>query len=70
MLLAAGFLGLVNVLQKQVQDHSYFVTGYVWFIIGTFAAAMALLSRSSRRKQILSESGQDDPRNRYFLFTP
>ncbi|MFZ0732665.1 MAG: DMT family transporter [Candidatus Sulfotelmatobacter sp.] len=68
VLLAAGLLGLVNVLEKVVYDRTNFVSGYVWFTIGTFAGALALLIRSSWRKQIFSESGQDDPRNRFWYF--
>jgi uncharacterized membrane protein len=67
-LLAAGLLGLVNVLEKVVYDQTNFVSGYVWFTIGTFVAAIALLIRSSWRKQIFAESGQDNPRNRFWYF--
>ena len=66
--LAAGLLGLVNVLEKVVYDQTNFVSGYVWFTIGTFAAALALLIHPRWRKQIFSESGQDDPRNRFWYF--
>ncbi len=68
VLLAAGLLGLVNVLEKVVYDQTNFVSGYVWFTIGTFAGALGLLIKSSWRKQIFSESGQDDPRNRFWYF--
>lgn len=68
VLLAAGLLGLVNVLEKVVYDRTNFVSGYVWFTIGTFAGALALLSRPSWRRQIFSESGQDDPKNRFWYF--
>ena len=68
VLLAAGLLGLVNVLEKVVYNQTNFVSGYVWFTIGTFAGAMALLIRASWRRQIFSESGQDDPRNRFWYF--
>lgn len=68
VLLAAGLLGLVNVLEKVVYDQTNFVSGYVWFTIGTFAGSLALLIRPSWRKQIFSESGQDDPRNRFWYF--
>ena len=66
VLLASGLLGLVNVLEKLVYDRTNFVTGYVWFTIGTFAAALLLLVRPSWRRQIFSESGQDEPRNRFW----
>jgi drug/metabolite transporter (DMT)-like permease len=68
VLLAAGLLGLVNVMEKVVYDHTNFVSGYVWFTIGTFAGALGLLLRPSWRRQISSESGQDDPRNRFWYF--
>lgn len=68
VILAAGLLGLVNVMEKVVYDQTNFVSGYVWFTIGTFAGALGLLARPSWRKQIFSESGQDDPRNRFWYF--
>lgn len=66
--LSCASFGLVNVLEKIVYDHTNFVTGYVWFTIGTFAGAMALLLRKSWRRQIFAESGQDKPRNRFWYF--
>ena len=68
VVLAAGLLGLVNVLEKVVYNQTNFVSGYVWFTIGTFAGALGLLVRPSWRKQIFSESGQDNPRNRFWYF--
>jgi uncharacterized membrane protein len=68
ILLAAGLLGLVNVLEKLVYNRTNFVSGYVWFTIGTFVGALLLLVRASWRKQIFSESGEDNPRNRFWYF--
>src|SRR5262249_12566112 len=68
MLLAAGFLGLVNVLEKVVYEQTNFVSGYVGFTGGTFVGALALLVPHSWRKQILAESGQDNPRSRFWYF--
>jgi drug/metabolite transporter (DMT)-like permease len=68
VLLASGLLGLVNVLEKVVYDRTNFVSGYVWFTVGTFAAALALLIRRSWREQIFSESSQDKPKNRFWYF--
>jgi drug/metabolite transporter (DMT)-like permease len=68
VLLAAGLLGLVNVLEKVVYDQTNFVSGYVWFTIGTFIGALTLLIPGSWRKQIFAESGQDNPRNRFWYF--
>jgi len=53
ILASAATFGLVNVLQKVVFNRTNFVTGYVFFTAGTFAAAMALLLHPSWRKQIL-----------------
>jgi len=68
VVLAAGLLGLVNVLEKVVYDQTNFVSGYVWFTVGTFVGAVCLLIRPSWRKQIFAESGQDNPRNRFWYF--
>jgi len=68
VLLAAGLLGLVNVLEKVVFNQTNFVSGYVWFTIGTFSGSLALLARPSWRKQIFAESGQAEPRNRFWYF--
>jgi len=68
VLLSAGLLGFVNVLEKLVYDRTNFVSGYVWFTIGTFAGALALLAPSSWRRQILAESGQDNFRSRFLYF--
>jgi drug/metabolite transporter (DMT)-like permease len=68
VLLASGLLGLVNVMEKLVYDQTNFVTGYVWFTIGTFVGALALLIPPTWRKQIFSESGQSEPRNRFWYF--
>jgi hypothetical protein len=62
-----GF-GLVNVLQKVVYDRTNFITGYVWFAIGTFLGAMALLVRPKWRRQVFSESKKNSPRSRFWYF--
>ena len=69
VLLASGLLGLVNVLEKIVYNSTNFVTGYVWFTLGTFAGALGLLIPRSWRRQIFKESGQNNLRSRslYFL---
>jgi drug/metabolite transporter (DMT)-like permease len=67
VLLASGLLGLVNVLEKIVYNSTNFVTGYVWFTLGTFAGALALLVPPSWRRQILTQTG-DNPRNRFWYF--
>lgn len=68
VLLASWLLGLVNVLEKLVYNRTNFVSGYVWFTLGTFAGAMALLIPRAWRQQILRESGQVDPRSRFWYF--
>jgi drug/metabolite transporter (DMT)-like permease len=68
VLLASALFGLANVLQKAVYNHTNFVSGYVWFTIGTFVAAMVLLIPPPWRKQIFSQSAQDQPRNRFWYF--
>jgi drug/metabolite transporter (DMT)-like permease len=68
VVLAAALFGLVTVVTKIVYNHTNFVTGYVWFTIGTFAGSMALLIPPSWRQQIFAESGQDNPRNRFWYF--
>jgi uncharacterized membrane protein len=68
VLLASGLMGLVNVLEKLVYNSTNFVSGYVWFTIGTFAGAVAMLIVPSWRTQIFRESGQDNPRNRFWYF--
>ena len=68
VLLACGLLGLVNVLEKVVYNQTNFVTGYVWFTIGTFAAAMAMLIRGSWRRQIFREAAENEPRSRFWYF--
>jgi uncharacterized membrane protein len=68
VLAASAIFGLVNVLEKVVYNHTNFVTGYVWFTIGTFVGSMAMLIPPSWRKQIFSESHQATPRNRFWYF--
>ncbi|HET7213579.1 MAG TPA: EamA family transporter, partial [Terriglobia bacterium] len=68
VLLAAGLLGLVNVLEKVVYNQTNFVSGYVWFTIGTFAGSLALLAPRSWRRQIMAESRRGERRNRFWYF--
>lgn len=66
---AAVFFGLTNVLQKVAFNHSNFVSGYVFFTLGTFVGAMALLVPPTWRQQILHPEEEPKPRSRigYFL---
>jgi drug/metabolite transporter (DMT)-like permease len=66
VLLASGAFGLVNVLQKVVFNHVNFVSGYVFFTLGTFAGAMFLLVRRSWRKQITENVGDARPSSKFW----
>jgi drug/metabolite transporter (DMT)-like permease len=65
VLAASVIYGLINVTQKIAFNHSNFVTGYVFFTLGTFAGAMFLLIRPSWRQQIFANTGESKkPRER------
>lgn len=64
-LAAAGF-GLMNVLQKIVFNNTNFVSGYVFFTIGTTAGAFALLIPPSWRQQVFQTSEQAPPRSKFW----
>jgi uncharacterized membrane protein len=66
IMLAAGGFGLMNVLQKIVFNHTNFVSGYVFFTIGTTAGAFAMLIPPSWRCQIFQSSEQAPPRNKFW----
>lgn len=61
---AAVLFGLANVLQKLAFNEAKFVTGYVFFTLGTFSGAMALLLRPTWRRQIFESSEQAPPRSK------
>jgi len=62
--LAAGFFGLTSVLQKLVFNDTGFISGYVFFTIGTFTGSMALLLRPTWRSQIFEKSKDAPPRSK------
>jgi uncharacterized membrane protein len=62
---AAGF-GLMNVLQKIVFNHTNFVSGYVFFTLGTFIGSLALLTPPSWRRQIFENSGAAPPKSKFW----
>jgi uncharacterized membrane protein len=64
ILAAAIFFGLTGVLQKLAFNSVQFVSGYVFFTIGTFAGAMALLLRPTWRRQIFTSSAEAPPRSK------
>lgn len=68
IVLSAGLFGLTNVLQKVVFNTTGFVTGYVFFTIGTFLGAMALLLRPLWRQQIFEQSQEAPPKSKLWYF--
>ena len=61
---ASAAFGLVNVLQKVVFNHTNFVSGYVFFTLGTFAGSLLLLVRPKWRRDIFASSGGASPRSK------
>ena len=68
VLASSVLFGLVNVLQKIAFNHTNFVTAYVFFTLGTFAGALALLIPPSWRRQIFRSSEKTEPRSRFWYF--
>jgi drug/metabolite transporter (DMT)-like permease len=64
VLIASVAFGMVDVLQKIAFNNSNFVTGYVFFTMGTFAGSLALLIPPAWRKQIFERSKQAPPRRK------
>jgi drug/metabolite transporter (DMT)-like permease len=65
---ASILFGFVNVLEKVVYDNTDFVSGYVFFTLGTFAGAMGLLLHPRWRNEIFKESEEAEPRSRFWYF--
>ncbi len=65
ILAAAGF-GLTAVLQKIVFNGTNFVSGYVFFTIGTTIGALAMLIPPSWRRQIFQNSEDAPPRSKFW----
>lgn len=72
VLLASASYGLVNVLQKLAFDRTNFVSGYVFFTLGTFCGALLLLVRRSWRRQIFRKDEKkrnaEEVRNWFWYF--
>jgi drug/metabolite transporter (DMT)-like permease len=68
VLAASIAFGMVNVFQKVVFDNTDFIPGYVFFTIGTFLGAVALLVPRTWRRQIFETSEHAEPRNRFLYF--
>lgn len=64
ILLASVAFGMTNVLQKIVFNHTNFATGFVFYTLGTFIGAMALLIPPSWRRQIFQHSEEAPPRSK------
>ena len=64
VILAAASFGLMNVLQKIVFNNTNFVSGYVFFTIGTTVGALAMLVPRQWRRQIFEYSEEAPPRSK------
>jgi drug/metabolite transporter (DMT)-like permease len=64
MLAAAGF-GMMNVLQKIVFDHTNFVSGYVFFTLGTTAGTLCMLIPPGWRREIIQYSEEAPPKSKF-----
>lgn len=69
ILAAAILFGLTNVLQKIAFNEAKFVTGYVFFTIGTFVGSISLLIVPAWRKQIIHPEEQPKPKSRIGYFS-
>lgn len=69
VLAAAALFGLTGVLQKIAFNDAQFVTGYVFFTIGTFVGSLALLLRPKWRRQIFTSSEKASPRSKVGYMT-
>lgn len=66
ILLASGGFGLMSVLQKMVYDQTNFVTGFVFYTLGTFIGSMALLVPPDWRRQIFEHSEEAPPKSKFW----
>jgi drug/metabolite transporter (DMT)-like permease len=66
VLLAAVGFALMNVLQKIVFNQTTFVSGYVFFTLGTFAGSIALLLPPTWRSQIFRTSRKAEPKSKFW----
>jgi len=64
VLIASIAFGMADVLQKIAFNNSNFVTGYVFFTMGTFAGSMAMLIPPAWRKQIFERSKEAPPKRK------
>jgi uncharacterized membrane protein len=66
ILLASGGFGLMNVLQKIVFNGTNFVSGYVFFTIGTTVGAFCMLLPPGWRTQIFKSSEDAPPSSKFW----
>jgi drug/metabolite transporter (DMT)-like permease len=66
IVLASGGFGMMSVLQRMVYNQTNFVTGFVFYTLGTFIGSMALLAPASWRRQIFQYSEQAPPKSRFW----
>ncbi|MEO8725653.1 MAG: hypothetical protein ABI383_05975 [Acidobacteriaceae bacterium] len=66
IVLAAGGFGIMSVLQKIVFNHATFVSGYVFFTIGTTVGALLMLVPPSWRRQIFEHSEEAPPSSKFW----
>ena len=66
--LSSALFGLVNVMQRIVFRETNFVSGYVFFTLGTCAGALLLLLPRAWRRQIFRQSEQAPPRSKFWYF--
>jgi drug/metabolite transporter (DMT)-like permease len=66
--LSSLLFGMVNVFQRIVFRETNFVSGYVFFTLGTCAAALLLLVPRPWRRQIFRHSERANPRSRFWYF--
>lgn len=69
ILIASAAFGMSNVLQKIVFNETNFVTGYVFFTVGTFLGSMAMLIPRSWRRQIFKHSEETSPKSRFWYMS-
>lgn len=64
IVLAASGFGLMNVLQKVTFNHINFVTGFVFYTLGTTAGALLMLVPPDWRRQIFEHSEEAPPKSK------
>ncbi len=64
IVLASAAFGLTSVLQKVTFNQTNFVSGYVFFTLGTSIGSACLAIPPSWRKQIFEHSGSEEPRSK------